>query len=317
MTTTNTNRTLTKLPSPPPASSNNINQQPPPLPPLPPSLASKYNLNKALYLECVEPFSTSNNILNNNSNAANASSKPLPINNCETNSLDSDFGGSSYTSQSDKGKDQSTDSTDFRIDRQIKCTSTCSDIDLITKNYNSVPHIDTPSEATSISGGDLSGEIYASPTLTSTHENVNNTTNIMNSNTTNNKELNAATATAAATITVTAASASLLMSTSLVQTDRTEVNSIATIDNNSITTAQILTESTASTAINDYAEINNGLLSIDLNKTAIERSASFIDNKYTDRQKLSRSSTVNSNVNLENSLNNSVSRHTSISTYSK
>lgn len=113
-------------------------QQPPPLPPLPPELASKYALNKtALHLDTIES---------------------RQANNYETCSLDSDAG---ILSTSVNKREQDSES---RADRQIKGTSTCSELDVFYMN-SSAPHIDTASEVASMSGGDLSGEIYASPIL--------------------------------------------------------------------------------------------------------------------------------------------------------
>ena len=236
--------------SPPP-----VSQQPPPLPPLPPALASKYAINKALYLECVEPFSSVNNPATSNQ----AATKPMPIS-CDTSSLDSDFGGSSYTSETYKGKDQ-IDSTDYRSERQIKCTSTCSDIDVFIKDYNSAPLIDTPSEVASMSGGDLSGEIFASPTQASN-------TSMEASNYNNDLP----TATDSIEVNFQQLNSSLLMSTTPLQTE--------TI-NSTITPAIELNET-------------SDQLLIDTSKTTIERSASFIDNRYatTEKQRLSRSSTL-------------------------
>ena len=137
-----------------PTSSSKISppsQRPPPLPPLPPALASKYALKTALYLECNEQVS-------------NNSIKPIS---CETSSLDSDGGGTEHV-----------DSADFRADRQIKCTSTCSDIDVFLKDS----HVNTPSEGASMSGNDFSGEIYTSPTSNNEHRSKSNTDMIQVSN---------------------------------------------------------------------------------------------------------------------------------------
>lgn len=258
-----TSNPLTSKVSPP-------SQCPPPLPPLPPALASKYALKTALYLECVEPINTatSNNTTpNNNSNSnnqANPQSDSMNKPNNDTSSLDSDNGACELSSTSDKGKDQ-LDTVDYRSERHIKCTSTCSDSDVFMKDSQ----LDTPSETASMSGNDFSGEIYTSPTTNTEYSNSNriNSDMIQVSNI------------------LQASSSSSLLMPSVPNVETT--NSL----NSTVNMSQIMENSNSNSP--DASALTSGLLSIDSNSKNDERSASFIDNRFNGKERqLSRSSTL-------------------------
>jgi len=127
-------------------------QQPPPLPPLPPSLASKYNLSVKTYqLESDQTNKLANNNNTNNETPGHLN-KPISDTNTATTPV-------SLISN----KFDAFESINAKNERRIKGTSLCSDSENYFKDFinDQPPEIDTNSE--SMSGGELSGDTFASP----------------------------------------------------------------------------------------------------------------------------------------------------------
>ncbi len=128
------------------SSNNNAKQSPPPLPPLPPALASKYYVAKTLLLdqEQLQSRLASVSLSGEEKMAPPLPPFPAPLDQVDNNSV-----GLS--------------------ERKMKAMSTCSDLDVYFKDYinSAAPQIDTNSnsEAASTSGGEMSGETFASPIL--------------------------------------------------------------------------------------------------------------------------------------------------------
>jgi hypothetical protein len=114
---------------------NNIPQQPPPLPPLPASLASKYSLS-------VKTYQLESNFHSTTTHTTTTTTDPAttPV---------LTFNDPSYDEQ-----------------RKLKGMSVCSDTENYLKDFMHAPHIDTNSE--SMSGGELSGDTFASPVTAAT-----------------------------------------------------------------------------------------------------------------------------------------------------
>lgn len=116
-------------------------QQPPPLPPLPTSFSTKFfsiNKNKSDY----EPDSKQQTPTSQVSTLTGS------------NNNNNEFNGN-YSSDTS------------RNDRKSKVGSISGDFDVCMKEFinTSAPQVDTNSEATSLSGGELSGDTFASPSL--------------------------------------------------------------------------------------------------------------------------------------------------------
>ena len=186
--------------------------------------------------------------------------------NCETSDLDSD------NDQSGFGKDQLDTTNPYQVNRHKKGASTCSDSDVFLKDSSQV---NTPSEAASMSGNELSGEIYASPTAANAeYSNANKTDMIQVSNI------------------LQASSSSSLLMTSVLHENMSQV-----LENS-----------------NSNSPDASGLLVIDsaAGKNVDERSASFIDNRFSasncnkNKVALSRSSTLTPGMTFEGLANTGV-----------
>lgn len=211
-------------------------QQPPPLPPLPPSLASKYNLAK-IQIDTELIRNANSNILNNNTTTTTP--------NNSTNNSESIVKSALTNSEANNNLDQVDN---MRNERKIKGTSTCSDLDVYFKDYinSNPPQIDTNSE--SMSGGELSGDTFASPN-----------TNTADSTTLQMNQYDSA------------VNASSLASSLLQQ--KTNNTSMANESFNS----SVMSGNTGASSISGMS--NNGLLLIESRINNDERSASFIDTK--------------------------------------
>lgn len=236
----NSNNISNKL-SPPPLPPL-PSQQPPPLPPLPPSLASKY---KTILLDQEQIQNKLSNITINESSSTPP--PPLPQQPPPLPPLPSGL------DQIDNGVVEMN-----RInERRLKGMSTCSELDVYFKDYmnGAGPQIDTnSSEAASISGGELSGDTFASPILNA---------NILSSNQNDLIEIPAASSTQ---------TGGLLMQTNGNNQNNTSdlggfLNS--TISSNNTTNGGC----DKSDSVNSNS-FNSGLLSLDSRND--ERSASFI-----------------------------------------
>jgi hypothetical protein len=242
----NSNNISNKL-SPPPLPPL-PSQQPPPLPPLPPSLASKY---KTILLDQEQ---IQNKLANININNNDQTPPPLPQQPPPLPPLPS-----SASDQIDNGVVDLN-----RInERRLKGMSTCSELDVYFKDYMNTagPQIDTnSSEAASISGGELSGDTFASPILNA---------NIISSNQNDLIEIPAASSTQ---------TGGLLMQTNG-SNNNNNCNQNNTSDLGGFLNSTISSNNTSnggcdkSDSVNS-SSFNSGLLSIDSRND--ERSASFI-----------------------------------------
>ena len=215
-------------------------QQPPPLPPLPPSLASKYSLSVKTYqLESEK-----------NSHLTNAA-VVTTLNN--TNETTSKAAYESTTPVSLNSFDQLEARNINKSERRAKATSICSDSDNYLKDFinEPAPQVDTNSE--SMSGGELSGETFASPVTTA------------DSGGAAGLQLNRFD---------TSVSATNLAASLLVQSTA-KVNISSNVVNES-PNSSLFSGNTTDTGASGIS--NNGLLLID-SRSNDERSASFIDSK--------------------------------------
>ena len=132
-------------------------QHPPPLPPLPPALASKYSLSVKTYQLDTNNANADNTVSNSLTKQPQPQSQPP----CDATTT-----GTPVASLNNAVNNnfESLESS-AKIDRRIKGMSTCSDLDNYFKDFinEPAPQVDTNSE--SMSGGELSGDTFASPSL--------------------------------------------------------------------------------------------------------------------------------------------------------
>ncbi len=213
-------------------------QQPPPLPPLPPSLASKYNLSVKTYQLESDQINKSTNNNNETSNQLNKQMSDMNILTTPVSLTNNKFDG--------------FETANAKNERKIKGASMCSD----SESYfnDQPPEIDTNSE--SMSGGELSGDTFASPAA-----------NIVDSVT--NLQLGQFDA---------AINPSSLASSLLIQSSVSKGNNLSNNINESLNSS-LFSGNTTETGTGSISGLsNNGLLLID-SRNNDERSASFIDSK--------------------------------------
>jgi hypothetical protein len=203
-------------PQQPPTTTPTVNsQQPPPLPPLPASLVSKYMLNSKLYQ--IEPINEQSPKITDN-------------------------------------LDQVDSTLDPRTERKLKGIS--GEFDGLFKDFVNTepPQIDTmSSDAASMSGGELSGDTYASPCMNTESTSIQSSIDL-----------------APIISEMTNSSSSLLL-----QTVTNAVNQNESL--NSTASANTIASSIGnSPGLNISDSYNNELLSIDSRNNQDERSASFI-----------------------------------------
>jgi hypothetical protein len=162
--------------------------------------------------------------------------------NCDTSSIDSDNNNKT---------------------RDLQFNNACGDvIDVFYMNNSNAQNIDTPSEVASMSGGDLSGEIYASP--------ISNAHNQVNGNYQSSEN--------SITPPPPSSSSSFVPTLPLLPVQN-NLNEIYSPNNNNNNNNNSLLMSTLNNTDNyDTNSTNNGLLSID-HRNNDERGGSFIESK--------------------------------------
>ena len=235
---------ISQVPPPLPPLLSTNSQQPPPLPPLPPSLASKYNLSVKTYQLESEQINKSTNNTNSNETSNQFNKQVTDMNTATTPvSLASN-------------KFDGFESGNTKNERKMKVASICSDSENYFKDFISdqPPEIDTNSE--SMSGGELSGDTFASPA-----------TNITDS--VANLQLSQFDA---------AVNPSSLASSLLIQSSVAKGSNLSNNINESLNSSLFSGNTTETGTSSISGMSNNGLLLID-SRNNDERSASFIDSK--------------------------------------